>query len=579
MNPVTKWCLWLFAVAVLAIWTADVFGSEPVLLDFYADWCGPCREMSATVDQLTKEGYRVQRVDVERERTLAARYRVNKIPSFVLVADNREVDRIVGLATIGDLRRMIDRHHSPTAATRHSGQPRPAWRYEHPTGRYASVVRVVYQENSRTRSLGSGVVVRWAGRVVILTARHVVGTARTVLIRLFNGREYRATVLKVDGYWDCAVLQPVETMEGVEPAEIEFGEAAMQHDGDRLESCGLGPDGKLAVNGGRFLGYRKSSQSKNTPDDWMVISGHARGGDSGGPVFNERGRVVGILWGTDSREVVCVQPGRLHATIAEAVKFYHQNSTTEAGRMVPVAWGDNRNPTPPLPEPPCCPVPGNAMPVADEVRQYIIPFRNEITQQQRELAGQVQTIQGQIGQVQQQIGQLTEAVQSQQQLPPVVQPPPVAEPPKEEPAEGGPKTAAGRIAERGADWLAEHGGPLSGKIAAGAAEKLDSDSPAVRFVGWTQAKAAWAVFLGAIVAVIAIGVFLLHRLNSRLLPILAAKAAATANPLDDKLVTVLRRAHDRIGAVEDRIKSRVSGGSDATANESATVDGDAVAAK
>jgi hypothetical protein len=93
----------------------------------------------------------------------------------------------------------------------------------------------------------------------------------------------------------------------------------MQHEGDRLESCGYGPDGRLACNSGLFLGYRRSAQAPQGPDDWMVLSGHARGGDSGGPVFNAQNRLVGVLWGTDGREVVAVQAGRLHSLLDAAV--------------------------------------------------------------------------------------------------------------------------------------------------------------------------------------------------------------------------------------------------------------------
>jgi hypothetical protein len=89
--------------------------------------------------------------------------------------------------------------------------------------------------------------------------------------------------------------------------------------GERLESAGYGPDGQLAVNSGLFQGYRRTMQTPNGPDDWMVISGHARGGDSGGPIFNSNGKVVGVLWGTDGAEVVGVQAGRLHVLLDEAV--------------------------------------------------------------------------------------------------------------------------------------------------------------------------------------------------------------------------------------------------------------------
>jgi hypothetical protein len=192
--------------------------------------------------------------------------------------------------------------------------------------------------------------VRWGDRVVVLTARHVVKDAKKIIVELCTKKTHWATVLNADAVWDCAVLELTGQPEGIEPAEIEYGQAAMQTDGDRLESDGYGPDGQLAVNIGLFKGYRRSTDARDGRDDWMVISGNARGGDSGGPVFNQRGRVVGVLWGTDGGTVVCVQAGRVHATIEAAMKQYWQQVTGDRP-MVPVVFPQQRNPTPPLPGP------------------------------------------------------------------------------------------------------------------------------------------------------------------------------------------------------------------------------------
>ena len=175
--------------------------------------------------------------------------------------------------------------------------PTPAWRYERPVGHRAAVVRIYCHDGAGTGlagggtglasgtrwSKGSGVLVRWGKRVVVLTARHVVKDAKTIFVDFYNHRRHRARVLKIDARWDCAVLDIGTSPDGIDPAEFAFGADAKFQDGDRLESCGYGPDGKLAVNSGLFKGYRRSSASMQGPDDWMVISGHARGGDSGGP--------------------------------------------------------------------------------------------------------------------------------------------------------------------------------------------------------------------------------------------------------------------------------------------------------
>jgi hypothetical protein len=199
-------------------------------------------------------------------------------------------------------------------------RPHLAWRYEKPVGHRAAVVRVYCQDDARTRSIGSGTLVRWgANKVVVLTARHVVQDARKIVVELHTKKTHKARVLKVDAVWDCAVLELIGKPEGVAPAELELGDAAMQKEGSRLESCGYGPDGRLACNTGLFLGYKRSTRTPNGPDDWFEISGHARQGDSGGGIFNQRGRLVGVLWGTNGEVVVGVQAGRIHVLLDEAL--------------------------------------------------------------------------------------------------------------------------------------------------------------------------------------------------------------------------------------------------------------------
>ncbi len=113
-------------------------------------------------------------------------------------------------------------------------------------------------------------------------------------------------------------------------------------------SCGYGPDGQLACNSGLFIGYKRSTQAIHGPDDWMEISGHARGGDSGGPIFNDQGRVVGVLWGTDGDHVVGVQAGRIHKLLDEPVP----DRIEQKAEVLLVAL--ERNPTPAQPSPDPC---------------------------------------------------------------------------------------------------------------------------------------------------------------------------------------------------------------------------------
>ena len=77
----------------------EVKGSEKtVLLDFYADWCGPCRMLSPVVDQVAEENGEVffGKVNVDEEKELASRYGIMSIPALVLFKDGKAVDSMVG---------------------------------------------------------------------------------------------------------------------------------------------------------------------------------------------------------------------------------------------------------------------------------------------------------------------------------------------------------------------------------------------------------------------------------------------------------------------------------------------------
>ncbi len=89
---------------VLKFTTADfqkeVLESDiPVLVDFYADWCGPCKMMSPVLDQLSNElegQIKIGKVNVDDDPELASQYKVMSIPNFVLIKNGQVVDQVIG---------------------------------------------------------------------------------------------------------------------------------------------------------------------------------------------------------------------------------------------------------------------------------------------------------------------------------------------------------------------------------------------------------------------------------------------------------------------------------------------------
>jgi thiol-disulfide isomerase/thioredoxin len=81
--------------AALTLAAVAGFGQTGVL-DFYADWCGPCRSMDPVVKELIAQNYPIRQVNIDHDRALAQQFRIRGIPCFVLLVDGREVSRVEG---------------------------------------------------------------------------------------------------------------------------------------------------------------------------------------------------------------------------------------------------------------------------------------------------------------------------------------------------------------------------------------------------------------------------------------------------------------------------------------------------
>jgi len=95
--------------------TADfkntVESNKTVVLDFYADWCGPCQTLLPTIHKLAEELQNdvvIKKVNVDKDKELAAQFNVRSIPTLVFFNNGNVVDRHTGLLTENDLREKIN---------------------------------------------------------------------------------------------------------------------------------------------------------------------------------------------------------------------------------------------------------------------------------------------------------------------------------------------------------------------------------------------------------------------------------------------------------------------------------------
>jgi len=350
-------------IALMMLAADPMAGEKPdvVLLDFTAAYCPPCQQMVPTIQRLQKEGLAIRKVDTTEQPNVTRQYNVERIPTFILLVDGKETQRLTGLRSESELRRImltaqdeVDKRkaasrpperQAPQTARREKESPgglrgvlarlsaglggksrktgfqHPTFRAQSPEpmseefaseGLMAATVRVHVDGKGGKQDVGTGSIVHSVqGESIILTCAHLFrdsGSDPDIMVDVFkDGRvlKYPAKVVRGNHHSDLAILQiqNKEPLPNVSLASID--EKVSEGSSAFSIGCDQGqPPSHLSVKVVSIDRY-----DVNIPSH-LVCSIDPAVGRSGGGLFNDAGQLIGVCSCADREQHEGLYMGR-----------------------------------------------------------------------------------------------------------------------------------------------------------------------------------------------------------------------------------------------------------------------------